>query len=156
MSISRKDVSARLSYDSESGIFTWDKTGKVAGSLDRNGYVRIGLDNKRYQAHRVAFVIMTGEWPTQDIDHIDGDKSNNSWSNLRQVTEKINSQNIKRAYKTNKLGILGVQYRSKLNKYVADICIDGVTKYLGLYKTSEEASKAYLEAKRKYHKGCTI
>lgn len=88
-----------LNYDPETGVFTWrlstgqrSKPGRIAGSLDHQGYTRIGVLDSYYSAHRLAWLYMAGEWPAL-IDHLDGNRSNNRFSNLRVVNQKTNSEN---------------------------------------------------------------
>ena len=89
-----------LHYDSKSGDFIWKtsvndriKIGDKAGSLYNNGYVNISIGGKRYKAHRLAFLYMTGKFPTGQIDHVNKDRSDNRWSNLREVSHVENQRN---------------------------------------------------------------
>ena len=88
-----------LSYDEETGLFWWTAPGsnrnmnKPAGSVHKEGYVAIQTKGKRWQAHRLAWRIYYGVWPTMEIDHINGDRSDNRIVNLREVTSKENSAN---------------------------------------------------------------
>lgn len=136
-----------LHYNPETGIFTWlqstnrkIKLGDIAGCKNHKGYIRIRFDGKYYQAHRLAFLYMTGEWPEEFIDHKNGITSDNRWKNLRDATRQQNAYNRSHEF-DNKLGVKGVHMHQ--GKYLAQICIDGQPKYLGLYKTLEEASEAY-------------
>ena len=149
-----------LSYDPETGDFTWTNNasykcfvGKKAGSPS-NEYVAIRYKCKVYKAHRLAWAFVHGDYPTQVIDHINGDKSDNRIINLRDVSRKENQQNIKSALVTNKSGYLGVSPAD--NKWKATIRVSGQYKYLGLFDTPELAHAAYIDAKRQFHKGCTI
>ena len=79
-----------LTYDPETGIFTnrvqrglRGDIGKPTGSYDKDGYVILQINGKKYKAHRVAWLWMTGEWPEHEIDHKDGQPWNNVWLNLR-------------------------------------------------------------------------
>jgi hypothetical protein len=89
-----------LDYNSETGVFTWRvalrprmKIGTVAGWLDERGYRRVRIDARPYLAHRLAWLWMTGEWPSGRLDHRDGDPGNNCWSNLREAMQSQNSAN---------------------------------------------------------------
>lgn len=91
-----------LSYDPETGILrqkkrrSWrHRVGDIAGMIENDGYRRIGFFGRKYSAHRLAFLIMTGRWPTLFIDHKNRDRSDNRWANLIEVTQ---SQNILAAY----------------------------------------------------------
>lgn len=151
-------------YEPESGILyrTKLKNGipvspmKRAGVITNIGYrsVRIGLHT--YSEHELIYLWMEGRHKDGYMDHLDGVRDNNKWANLRVVSQKVNNQNVRRAQKNNKLGILGVCYCPRLKKYVAQITINRKAKNLGLFKTPEEAQQAYLKAKRIHHEGCTI
>lgn len=155
-----------LNYDPDAGRFTWKigrqgtgaSIGKIAGGKGKNGYVYIGVDQRRMLAHRLAFLFMTGEIP-ELVDHIDGDKTNNRWANLRAATKSTNGQNMRRHHAGNISGFLGVSWSNanKSKPWVAQIKPpDGGTRNLGYYETPEEAHQAYLRAKREIHDGCTI
>jgi hypothetical protein len=149
-----------LSYDKESGVFVWlvsrqnRSVGDVAGYRKSNGYTKIGLDGSVYGAHRLAYLHVTGSWPSGVVDHIDGDPSNNRWSNLRDVPHRTNIQNERVARKNNSTGFLGVS--PKEGRFVATIRVDGRKINIGSFKTPEEAHVEYLSAKRRYHEGATI
>lgn len=148
-------------YCPETGIFTHlkskgsKKAGMIAGCSTPIGYITIMVDGFRTMAHRFAWLYMTGQWPKNEIDHIDGNKSNNAFLNLRDVDRSINTQNQNRAKITNKLGILGVS-QIKCGKFKAVITIRGKRHYLGVYETADDAYQAYLKAKRSLHEGCVI
>lgn len=156
-----------LHYEPLTGVFTRRidvvgahgavrfRAGEVAGCADARGYRKIGIAQCRYQAHRLAWLYMTGSWPAKNIDHIDGDGLNNRFANLRDVAQGVNVQNRQRVSARNATGLLGA-YRSKLGYTTAKIVADGRRIYLGSFATAEEAHAAYLEAKRKLHEGCTI
>ena len=148
-------------YCPETGEFTHlqskgrKKAGMRAGCNVPSGYVTIMVDGFRTMAHRFAWLYVTGKWPVAEIDHIDGNKRNNAFSNLRDVSRSINTQNQKKAKRTSKTGYLGVRYHAD-DKFVAAITVNGKTKYLGVFKNPHEAHQAYLNAKRAIHDGCTI
>ena len=156
-----------VSYDEKTGIFTRLKThpklkykvGDVTGVLTPSGYLQISIKNKIYLAHRLAWLYVYGVVPSKNIDHIDGIKTNNSITNLRELHQKHNVENIKKAKTSNKLGVLGVSVQNKgsgLKPYRSRIVVDGKEIHLGTFEKIEDAKKAYLIAKRKYHYGCTI
>lgn len=157
-----------LSYDPETGIFIWlkktsrranrIKIGSEAGCLCKtHGYVGIGVGAGRsIPAHQLAWLYMTGEMPTMDIDHIDGNRANNRWANLRHVSRSINMQNVKRARADSAHGLIGVELHRQSGLYHSRIKVSGRRKHLGYFKTPEEAHQAYLAAKRRLHEGCTI
>ena len=154
--ISPEEVADILKYDSESGIFTWIKprpkvrVGNIAGSLSADGYVRVTIYHRRYMAHRLAWLFTYGQWPPHEIDHIDGNRSNNKACNLRLSTSAENNQNISLG-KNNKSGYLGVGWLASSNAWRAQIQVSGKNKYLGLFSTAELAHAAYLEEKKKIH-----
>jgi hypothetical protein len=127
----------QLSYDPENGNFTWliSKSGVVnhdepAGHTEKSGYHRIKINGKAYSAHRLAWFYMTGKDPKQQtVDHKDGNKLNNVFSNLRLADE------IQQQCNRTKKG-----YRLKHGKYEVAIKVAGIYLYLGRYKTEEEAS----------------
>ena len=140
-----------LEYNPETGRFIWIKpsyknkngnVGKVAGYLDQDGYVRITIDRRRYYAHRLAWLYMTGSWPEKQIDHKNRMESDNSWLNLRLATHAQNQHN-RGVLKNNKTGLPGVVERKW--GWVAYIMREGVNNYLGSFKDPDEAYGAYLK-----------
>lgn len=160
LDITIEELKAMLSYDPDTGIFTRikqssnSKIGKELGSKHSAGYVVIGFKSKNRFAHRLAWLYMTGEWPTKQIDHINGNRSDNRFVNLRVATQSENNQNKKTASSKSTTGLLGV-CRHK-NGFGAMIRVNGISKWIGLYKTAEEAHAAYLTEKRKVHPFNTI
>lgn len=160
--MTQSELKALLHYDPETGVFAWlprprIRGGKVAGNVSPDGYWRIGLGgrpSKLFLAHRLAWLYMTGEWPRLDIDHINGDKTDNRWSNLRDVTRSVNLQNQRRARSDSTSGLLGAHKNGR--GWSARIYVDGVKRHLGTFATAAEAHAHYLEAKRRVHEGCTI
>jgi hypothetical protein len=146
-----------LNYDPDTGIFIWknnfhkSRIGKVAGCLSKQGYRYIGISGENNLAHRLAWQYIYGVLPTNNIDHINCNKDDNRINNLRDVTHAQNKQNMISPLKGNSLGVLGVYYDLRRNRYYAAVKTNGVKKYLGTYKTAEEAYTAYVEAKRKSH-----
>jgi hypothetical protein len=143
-----------LSYNSTTGAFTWLQSGKPAGHKRADGYLQIRIDGLLLYGQRVAWAFVNGAWPEKVIDHIDGNPANNSYANLREVTQMTNRQNMREAQKSSKSGLLGASpYR---NKWRATIYVDKKQKVIGYFATAEEAHHAYIEAKRNLHSGCTI
>lgn len=130
------------------------KAGDIAGSPHQAGYLSVMLRGRNYMCHRLAWAYVTGRWPKNSIDHIDGDRSNNAFRNLRDVSASMNIQNEKKARVTNQLGIMGVG--KAWHRFRAHITLNGKYKFLGNFPTPEKAHQAYLKAKRKFHPGCTI
>lgn len=152
-----------LHYDPATGVFTWkvktnksrNSVGKVAGVADRKtGYVLVGIDYQHIRAHRLAWLYMTGSMPANEIDHINTNKSDNGWANLREATTQTNGQNKRKANKNSIVGLLGVSPHR--GRYMARIKVDGKHKYLGTFDTPHDAHHAYVDAKRVMHVGGTL
>ncbi len=127
-------------------------SGEKVGHIARSGYIQICLFDRLYYAHRVIWMMKTGEWPRGDIDHINGNRSDNSWKNLREATRSQNSMNS-RLGRNNKFGLKGVSLdrRNKSKPYTATITANKKQFRLGNYATPEEAHKAYADAAEKLH-----
>lgn len=155
----REQLIADWSYDPDTGLFTriraagrhgCHKVGTVAGTSTSHGYVVIRIAGVLHGAHRLAWLYVHGEWPLV-IDHINGDRADNRLCNLRNVSQKENTQNLQRAPVTSKSGLLGAHRFGRQKRWSARIRIDGVSVRLGLFDTPEEAHAAYMEAKRRHH-----
>ena len=159
-SLSAEYVRTRLDYERDTGHFRWrpvpaftkqwnaKHAGKIAGGPASYGYWRIIIDHRGYLAHRIAWLWVTGELPTADIDHRNGVRDDNRWENLRCATRGENAQNICTP-KHNTSGLIGAFRNHK--RWMSQIQVDGVLRYLGTYDTPEEAHAAYLEAKQRLH-----
>ena len=150
-----------LDYNAQTGIFTWRKNhrrpdliGKTAGSIHSAGYISIAIHNVKRLAHRLAWFHITGVMPKGHIDHINGNKLDNSFANLRQVTRFGNLQNMRQATKANKVGLLGVSAHQ--GKWRAQIMVNGKRIRASGFDTPELAHQKYLELKREHHLTCTI
>ena len=146
-----------LNYNELTGIFTWKvakarriKTGDIAGNLAQQGYSRIVLDGKLYYSHRLAWFYVHGEWPKDQIDHINQSRTDNRIVNLREVTGAENNKNQSLS-KSNKSGSIGVYWQKARNKWIAQININGKVKYLGLFSDKEDAIEARQAANIKYN-----
>ena len=154
--LTQSELKEFLSYDPEIGIFTWLKAigkrvrvGSVAGTY-RKGYIRIGLARKQYSAHRLAFLFMTGLFPPEEVDHINGIKADNRRLNLRQATRNQNMCNqSKRSDNTS--GFKGIGWDKVAKKWEASIKHMNQHIYLGLFTTPEAAHQAYIAAAEKLH-----
>lgn len=139
-----------FNYDPETGLFAWKDTGRPAfTSRTAKGYPVGNADGKKYYAHRMAWLITTGEWPTGQIDHINGVNDDNRLINLRDIPRAENQRNMKISTR-NVSGIMGVYYIERLKKWGAYIRADGKSKYCGLYATKEEAALVRKRAEIEY------
>ena len=121
--------------------------GKEAYSVDGGGYVRVSVVGSKYRMHRIIWKIEHGRDPHYSIDHIDGDKLNNHYSNLRDVSALENSKNA-HLRKHNKSGVSGVAF--KRGRWMAQIGGTGSKgSYLGCFKTKEEAVQARQAAEQR-------
>jgi hypothetical protein len=120
------------------------------------GYIGCRLDGKHYLLHRLVYLYIHGYMPVDNIDHINGNKTDNKIENLRVVSKSGNQQNMRKAFTTNKSGLIGAFYSKKHKTWFSRICVNGKRKWLGFFKTSEEAHQSYVTAKRKLHLTCTI
>jgi len=171
--VNQKLLKALLDYDPETGSFTWkrrtpdlfdDSRGyaersckawnnkflkKTPGHLTEDGYITIGIFNKNYLAHKLAWIWMTGSTP-DEIDHADRNKSNNKWDNLRAATRPQNAAN-KLKNRTNTSGFKGVFWHPGASKWMAQICVNRRSIYLGIFDCPAAASLAYqIEAHRQH------
>ena len=102
------------------------------------GYVLIGIANKNRKAHSLAWLYVHGEWPENEIDHIDGNGLNNRIDNLREVTTGENKRN-KRLQKNNTSKCVGIYWYKPTKKRAAKECINGLNKHLGYFKEKWDA-----------------
>jgi hypothetical protein len=151
-----------LAYDPETGLLIWKvnrgpaKVGDIAGCefTDNAGkkYRVLKLRQKMQYAHRIAYVLMTGNWPKGQVDHIDGNGLNNKWDNLRDVTHSENSKNTRKQTR-NKSGCTGVIWDKVNSKWFVYIRVNGVMRNLGRYSCKDEAVRVrkQSEVKHGYH-----
>lgn len=130
------------------------KVGAIAGYEDRHGHLRVRFNGKEYAVHRLVWLYVTGNFPEGEIDHINGIRSDNRFSNLRDVPHRTNMENRKKAAAHNISGVLGVTKRG--DSYMARIKINGKQVILGSFASASDAHVNYLIAKRQSHDGCTL
>jgi len=155
MNLTAEILRETLSYDKDTGIFMRIKSrfkdrykGVESGYIRNDGYRCITINTYPYLAHRLAWLYMTGKFPEHQIDHIDHDRSNNAWNNLRDATRAENARNCSIS-KNNKSGVNGVYWRA--NKWEASIMVNRKTINLGRFVNLEDAKKARAEADMKYN-----
>lgn len=115
-----------LEYEPSTGEFRWKvfrnahgaKQGDIAGGVNAIGYRAICINYKLYAAHRLAWIIMTGSWPSSEIDHINGVRDDNRWVNLREATSSQNKHNRTKLV-TNTSGYMGVAWMPRQKKWKA-------------------------------------
>jgi hypothetical protein len=153
--ITKDYLISNMKYEKTTGVLSWIKSGSgrkmgaPAGSFAKDGYVNIYVCGKHYPAHRLVWFYFHGVFPTENIDHINGNKSDNRIENLREATTSQNCHN-RGLPKNNTSGLKGIRY--KKNRWEASISIDGKRKYLGRYKTKEEALNVYNDYGEKHMK----
>jgi len=141
-----------LEYIPENGLLVWRKTnsnaakkGAIAGYLSKkDGRVSVRIDNKLYKAHRVIFLIVKGEWP-EEVDHINGDPSDNRWDNLRSVTHRENMKNRK-VCSNSTTGIMGVVWNRHNSKWRVRVKALDVHREIGSFSDFFDACCARISA----------
>lgn len=146
--VSQGRLKELLYYNPQFGIFVRRKgrkggarQGDIAGCLQNNGYIKIVIDFQDFLAHRLAFLYMDGEFPPNDVDHINGCRSDNSWANLRSATRLENMRN-KRLLDSNKSGVTGVSWNKRSKKWRAQITVNYQVIYIGHFRDMADAIKA--------------
>ncbi len=148
-----------FNYDSAAGHLIWlnrhDRdnawnaryAGKVAGCINSQGYVVVVINAKIHNAHRIMWAIYHGEYPKHNIDHINGNRTDNRICNLRDVSNKENLRNQKLRV-GNKSGSHGVYRMRDCDRWSAEIRVDGKKIHLGLFKNRLDAIEARKKAEK--------
>lgn len=138
-----------LHYDPSTGRFIWTaarrgvRVGDECGRISLgHGYREIGIDCRLYRAHRLAFLYMLGRFPVSDVDHVNRDKADNAWANLREATVSQNMANID-VKPSNTSGYIGVTWDAARGKWRAQIRFNGRKKNLGRFAEPIEAARAH-------------
>ena len=141
-SIYEEEIRNRFKYDGEKlrKTFNWDE----AGTLSTNGYLVVSVSDKTFYVHRICWFLQTGEWPEGSVDHINGVKTDNGWSNLRLATHSQNGCN--RLNSANKSGCKNVYWSNTRNRWVIDITLNRVRVF---HKVMEDYDEAVALAKAK-------
>jgi hypothetical protein len=151
-----------LTYNSETGAFIWNmdrkcrqvKAGDVAGHKSRLGYMVTGIDGSAPMLmHRLAWFYVYGQHPSEQIDHINGNRSDNRLINLRVVNNQQNNQNRHILRSTNTSGYAGVSWHKQRSRWNATITVSGKKKSLGLYASAKEAGAIAAKARAQMHEG---
>jgi hypothetical protein len=151
--LTQERLKSLLSYDPDSGVLRWKvwrpngvKVGDAAGTVASNGYLKIQIDGHKYQASRLIWFYVKGEWPTDMVDHENQDKLDNRWVNLREANASQNGAN--RGGLGALSGLKGAHYapRNKHKKWAASIRVNGRARTIGYFHTPQEAHEAYLKA----------
>jgi hypothetical protein len=140
-----------LCYSQETGEFVWIKSpckrianGSIAGMVDKDGYIIIGIDYRIYRAHRLVFLYLYGEMPIEGIDHENRNKADNRKSNLRIASNSVNQRNTKLP-KNNTSGHIGVSFSRGRGKYSAYGMLERKKYNLGTFSKIEDAVLARKE-----------
>lgn len=170
--LSQEYLKECFSYDPDSGILTWRVrplehfknshrmnnwnsrySGKKAGWASGHGCLSVRINRKRYGAHRIIWKLETGSWPAAEIDHINGNPSDNRMSNLREVTRQENLRNASLRC-DNSSGVTGVHWYAASRKWMAQIRVDRKNIHLGYfaYKPNAIAARKAAEIKYGFHK----
>ena len=158
-----------FNYDPDTGILTWKvrplshfksdrfmrknntrNAGKPSGCSQANGYLRVTVGYMNCLIHRVIYKLVTGLEPPNELDHENNIRTDNRWSNLRTATVNKNRHNIIKP-KHNSTGLKGAHVDKNTGGFASSIKINKVRKFLGYFKTAEEAHAAYCKASVLYH-----
>ena len=146
----REMLMEHLRYDPETGLFWWRlrapkrKLNRSVGGVTKKGHVVIRCFDLYLRANRLAWLFMTGEWPSRQVDHKNRNPSDNRWSNLRLATNGQNRANST-TNKNNRARLKGVSWHARSGRYQAQIS----GRYIGLFRTPEQAHAAYVRAAKK-------
>lgn len=149
-------IKEAFSYSPDTGALY--RNGRIAGGRSTGGYLRVQFMSKTFSVHRIAWLLVTGAWPAGEIDHINGVRTDNRLSNLRDVSRSINAQNKGSALRSNSTSdCLGVnRHVSYGRRFRAQIWRDGKNHHIGYFDTAEAAHEAYLSAKFECHPGFVL
>ena len=155
--LTQEELKKLLHYNPETGVFTWKvktsnrvKVGDVAGHINKTGYLQIGVSGNLYQSHRLAWLYMTGKWPKDHIDHINGIKDDNRWPNLREATHRQNQFNTV-SHRNTSSKYKGVSWDKSVKKWRAKAMLDKKTRNLGVFDCEHEAALVYNQFALKHH-----
>ena len=146
-----------MHYNPDTGVFTWLKSrgggvkaGDIAGVLHHSGYVLIRTGGKVYLAHRLAWLYKAGCWPADMVDHINRNKADNRWCNLREATRSQNAQNAG-LQENNTSGVRGVHWNKREGKWCVRCMLGGKRYSFGLYDDLKTAAAVAADARKKLY-----
>jgi hypothetical protein len=149
--ITQEELKSLVFYDEENGIFIKNKTGKVMGGIDiSTGYIKIQVKNVRYPAHRLAWLYVHGYLPKEQVDHINGNRSDNRMCNLREANASQNSLNRKTLDSTIS-NIKNVNLNKKTGKWRVRCTINKIRTDFGFFDDLEFAELVAKEVMEKYY-----
>jgi len=154
--LTKEKVLELCQYDQTTGHLYWifgnnqTRQKPLVGSVTKHGYRRAKINGVNTMVHRVVFLIETGRWPEGPLDHINGDKLDNRFCNLREVTASQNNCNRPKAKNGTSLK-KGVSYHDSTGKWRARITLQKRIVSLGLYENEEDAHAAYCKAAEQLH-----
>lgn len=144
-----EEASRIFDYNEETGKVYWKervhkriRVGQECGRITDHGYRKLRVFGTEYYVHRLVWLLKTGSWPVYTIDHINNDRLDNRFENLRDIPVQQNVWNTK---------WLGIKKAIRGSTYSSTICVNGTNIYLGNFPTADLASQAYQQAKEKYH-----
>lgn len=154
--LSASELKTLFDLDELTGILSWKVRPSASARADltagyfhkASGYFKVTCRQRVYPVHRVVWALIHGEWPLDQIDHINGDRSDNRPENLRDVTNSENRKNCG-LYRRNKSGVSGVRWRENRSRWEVSIRDKGSLKYLGLFRDFDEAVEVRREAQAK-------
>lgn len=155
--LTQVELKELLDYSPITGKFTWKiSTGRVSKGMEAgrinpgNGYIDIGIKGRMHLAHRLAWLYITGDWPKACIDHVDSNRKNNAFSNLREATYTENNYNaVKREDNTS--GVKGIYWHAKRKKWTARTMVNGKRHHIGYFDELIEATQAIQEFRAIQH-----
>lgn len=148
--LTQHELKKVIHYCPKTGVFTRLKHGKKIGHVNDKGYLLISVKNKRHRAHRLAWLYVTGQTPNNQIDHINMDRLDNRFVNLRECSNQENNCNGKKK-SNNTSGFKGVHFNNQCKKWQARSRVDGKRIHIGLYETAEQAGNAYADFVKVHH-----
>lgn len=142
--ITQSELKELITYDPNTGIMKWRKKNRHSkpenvcdGYYNNKGYLLLCINYRQYVQHQLAWLYITGSWPKEQLDHIDGKRDNNIFSNLREATNRQNCYNkFAKGFYLNK----------ERGKYMSRIRVDGKDIFLGWFNNKIDARKSYIEA----------